>query len=673
MPSRISSLGTRTIRVVRRTGPNPAILGRLVVHRVDTQVRQRRLRTRYPELVAVAGTPRLKLPAIGLPPAAQWPPELAGALAQLRAEADAACAHTVDLLGSGPTQLGAEIDWHRDFKSGFRWPQTFYQDVVVTRLDDDSDAKVPWELSRCHQLVALGRAAAIFGDEAYVTELERQLRAWIEANPPGAGINWTNAMEVAIRAVNWIWALAALANVAPIAPDLAALAGQSLAAHGRHIWHNLEGSPELRSNHYLSDIVGLAVIAVTLPEDPMAGRWRDAAARALEHEARSQILPDGLDFEASLSYHGLVMELLLIACWTAREAGSPLSQAFEATLGRMLDASLALRHPDGRIPQFGDCDSGRVLPATWRRPATHDHLIWTGAAMLGGAVPDGPMPDAEVAFTLGLDAWRRAVDADRCVTPTTSARTFADAGLHVLRGGGAHLVVRCGDVGQNGNGGHSHNDLLSYELSLDGALVVADPGTYAYTSDPVARNRFRATAAHSTLLVGGEEIAPIDAGELFRLPRFAHPLAPELALTPAAIRLVCAHDGYRRLEPPVIARRTFTLDTESGELTVGDELTPGDARPHAVRSHIQLAPGWTAEAAGDRVLRLAAGATVLWIEVIGDVAVTVGEGWVSPRFGIREPAPCVRIDAPAGGRGPLGYRIARRAPEPGRAAAEGAS
>ena len=31
-------------------------------------------------------------------------------------------AHRFDLLGSGPTELGPEIDWAQDFKTGRRWP-----------------------------------------------------------------------------------------------------------------------------------------------------------------------------------------------------------------------------------------------------------------------------------------------------------------------------------------------------------------------------------------------------------------------------------------------------------------------------------------------------------------------------------------------------------------------
>ena len=118
--------------------------------------------------------------------------------------------HRLDILGSGPVALGERIDWHRDFKSDFVWPSLFYQDVPVTRLTDSSDAKVPWELSRCHHILSLARAACLFENGRYADEAYRQLRAWIIENPPGVGINWTNTMEVAIRAVNWVWILGTL-------------------------------------------------------------------------------------------------------------------------------------------------------------------------------------------------------------------------------------------------------------------------------------------------------------------------------------------------------------------------------------------------------------------------------------------------------------------------------
>ena len=34
-----------------------------------------------------------------------------------------------------------------------------------------------------------------------------RVRSWIAANPPGTGVNWACTMDVALRAVSWIWAL----------------------------------------------------------------------------------------------------------------------------------------------------------------------------------------------------------------------------------------------------------------------------------------------------------------------------------------------------------------------------------------------------------------------------------------------------------------------------------
>jgi hypothetical protein len=43
--------------------------------------------------------------------------------------ADQACDHVFDLLGSGPISLGKKIDWHADFKTGWRWEPVYYTDV----------------------------------------------------------------------------------------------------------------------------------------------------------------------------------------------------------------------------------------------------------------------------------------------------------------------------------------------------------------------------------------------------------------------------------------------------------------------------------------------------------------------------------------------------------------
>lgn len=627
-------LPRRVSAKLRQIGPDPVLLARYALHHSKTRLDLRRLRRDYERTIATpAGLAQLRIPPLDVPRVDELPEPLVPAATRLRAEADDLLTHRFDLLGSGLIPLGNEIDWHLDFKSGYRWPRDFYQDVVPTRLDDSSDAKVPWELSRSHHLLTLARAARLFEDDRYATELERQLRSWLDENPPGYGINWTNPMEVALRAVNWIWAVRTLEAFRPLAADLRSRLAGALQVHARHIAANLEGTPYLRSNHYLSDILGLLAVGATLDDDPTSERLFVKAHKAFEREIQSQVHEDGIGFEASLPYHGLALEIFLLARVISTWNGRPLSAAYDRRLAAMLAASQSLRHPDGRVPQIGDGDSGRVLPAGFEREPTFDHLLWLGAATLDGRRPDDGWPHEEVAWTLGLEAWNQVQLQPFALDEKSQA--FPLGGFFVMRSGSTHVVVRCGDVGQNGNGGHSHNDVLSFEL-WHGVPVVVDSGTYVYASDPAARNTFRSTASHNTVSVDRAEINPIVERDLFKLDQFARPRVELFEDGSDRIRLVASHDGFRRLEPPVVHRRELSLDRADGGFEILDELL-GQGEQRA-ESFLHLAAGTNVERIGDHEFVLSRGEHAMTLACWGTSGVKVTEGWVSDRFGERQRA-----------------------------------
>lgn len=95
-------------------------------------------------------------------------------------------------------------------------------------------------------------------------------------------------------------------------------------------------------------------------------------------------------------------------------------------------------------------------------------------------------------------------------------RTYPDFGSYVYRSDRVHLVVRCGAVGQNGIGGHAHNDQLAFELVIDGEEIFTDPGSYVYTALPDIRNQYRSLRAHNGPQVRRLERGILDLG-LFRL------------------------------------------------------------------------------------------------------------------------------------------------------------
>lgn len=635
---------SRVVERIRRIGPHPVLLGRYAAHHTLTRAGQRRLRRAYSSRVA---TPppgaTLRLPLVELGIATDLPAALRDGAERIRIEADAILRHELDILGSGPHTLGEALDWHVDFKSGYRWPRDFYQDVRVTRLDDSSDAKVPWELSRAHHLVTLARAAVLWGDDRYAEELEQQLAHWLAENPIGFGINWVNPMEAAIRAVNWIWALATLGPHRALPRELERELTRSLQAHGRHIAANLEGSPWLRSNHYLADVLGLAALGACIRDDPAAARWLAFARRAFEREIRTQVLADGLAFEASLPYHGLVLEMFVLGRRLCRLGGRPLSHDFDERLEAMLLAVRSVRHPDGRLPQFGDGDSGRILPAGCARPPTADPLLWLGAAELERGAPFDGVPHEEVAWTLGTASWRGMLAVPVDAAP--SRTSFPFGGVAVVGDGRLRCVVRCGEVGQNDNGGHAHNDAGSFELSSGGITLVVDPGTYAYTADPDARNAFRGTAFHNTVMVGGAEIHPIDPVRLFELAPSCSPRIVGASVN----RAVVEHDGYRRLEVPTVHRRTFVAHDDVLRI---EDVLDGDG-PQKAAVHVHVAPRASIEPVLDRTFRIACDGVALEVSFTDVDRVEVADGWVSESFGRREPASV--IVAHVAGRLPLRF------------------
>jgi hypothetical protein len=578
-----------------------------------------------------------------------------GAPARTVAAADRSRAHVFELLGSGPVDLGATIDWHRDFKSGHRYdPRAHHTDLAPASFPGGHDIKVPWELSRGQHLPWLGQAYALTGDERYAREFVAQVHAWLAANPVAFGVNWACTMDVAIRVVNWLWAFHFFAWRSLALTDEFMLAFQkSLLAHGRHILGNLETSGGIDNNHYLADLVGLAYLGIACPHFREAAKWRELALRELWRQVEAQVLPDGADFEASISYHRLVAELILSTMLLARRSGIEVPAAVMSRMEAMLELILTYTRPDGGTPMFGDCDNGRLhrLKA-WdgdeREWTDHRHLLAIGAVLFGRddfALAAGGEWE-EAFWMLGAQAveFREARETRRASATEPASRLFPDSGLAIMRGGGTYVAIDAGGNGQGGNGGHKHNDVLGFELAFGGRPWVIDPGSFVYTADYEARNHFRSSNVHPVLVIDGQEINRFEPRELFTMSDDARPRVESWSSSPERDRLVASHRGYERLAPPASVRRTFALEKRSGRLLVVDEATC--AGPHRFACH------WTLDAA-----TIAVEDRVAWIESPGSewhlavcvaaptrgVLLATATGALSRSYGRRAPAPVLEV------------------------------
>ena len=612
------------LKRLREVGPGAALRAvgrRVAAHLTGTWLNWRRrrwpLRASAAEVDSALGglsfEEALRGPALAaMPTVAEFEQSLPGLDdAQRRAliaRADAIAAHRFDLLGSGPVDLGPEIDWSCDFKTGRRWP-LLHRLLLKRFFRDESDVKVPWELSRFQHLPLLAAAFVLTGEPRYVEEIGNQLESWIAANPVEMGVNWLCTMDVAIRATNWIAALAICAHEAarlPWAPRVA----ESLLLHGRFIHSHLETDGP-RTNHYLSDVVGLIVVAGLFARGREGEDWGRWTTEELVTEMETQVREDGCDHEASIPYHRLVSELFI--CGT--QAGDSLRpdafpEGYRERLDRMLDFTAAYTRPDGLAPQVGDNDDGRFLP----------------------------LGDYGAGFRSHIHLFRQAL---RPYRPATDSTAFPAGGYYVMRHGDFYVLVRCGDTGIFGLGGHAHNDQLSFELCCGDVPLIEDPGVGTYYEDEDERMRFRSTGYHATLRVDGAEQNELPPWPRFPIGNRSRAEAIEWETGPGRTVFAGRHHGFEHLPDPAIHQRRLELDGAERRLTIVDTVFAG--AEHRLDWTFPLGPCDSASASGEEA-RVEFGSFCLSFESEG-AELRIEEGAYSPSYGSSEPRPFVVAEA----------------------------
>lgn len=571
--------------------------------------------------------------------------------AHIIAAADRACEHIFDLLGSEPTHLGDKIDWHVDFKTGLHFdPGQYYADVRPALYPGGYDIKVPWELSRCQHFAWLGQAYWFTADEKYAREFVAQIEDWIESNPWPWGVNWTCTMDVAIRAVNWLWGYHFFQYSPSLSDEFRLAFYKSLLVHGRHIFRNLENRGEVIGNHYLTNLVGLVYLGILCPEFKEACRWQEFGLRELEQEMCNQVYPDGVNFEASTSYHRLVLEMFLSTVILAQRNGHSFRPAYMERLEKTVEFIMYLTKPDNTAPLIGDNDNGRLHRLkVWDPPEREwvdfRYLLAVGAVLFNRkdfAQAAGNQWE-EALWLFGKEAlvFKQRVEQSECPPLQLKSRSFSNAGLYIMRHVDSYLAIDAGSNGQNSMGGHAHNDTLSFVLHTHGQTWIVDPGMYCYTGDYDARNRFRSTAFHNTVAVNGEEQIPFSSShrDIFRLPDRIHPKVIHWSSNDEYDLFIGEHYGYTRLQPSVVHRRTVFFDKLRVVWIVHDQLF-GRVR-HCCITYLHFPPNLDLQPLVEPEVGVVARSeidTTLSLVALGDgpSTLTIREGSISPGYGLQQ-------------------------------------
>lgn len=524
-----------------------------------------------------------------------------------------AAGRAIELPNFGPVNFGVPIDWHRDPATGQTWERRFWADYDLENDARGRDSKIVHELNRHQHLPRLAKAFALTGDERFAAQAIAQLESWIGQNPVGYGIHWHSSLEIAIRAISWLWTLFFTAASSSLDEAAAQRIGDSLFAQLGHVHRHLStySSP---NTHLIGEAAALFIAGIVFWDCECGAAWLGRGAQILMEEAEKQILEDGVYGERSTYYHCYALDLYLQAWILAQRNGLDRLAPAPDKLARMIEFLMHVTRPDGTLPLLGDDDGGRALALNQRTYRSFQDAMSTGAALFrrGDFKHQAAGFSEETYWLLGEDGWREfdALDAEE----PRETRLYCPHGGYAIQRSGwggfdAHLIFDFGGLGMF-NGGHAHAGCLSTSLFSGGHECLIDPGTFVYNGAPQWRKYFRSTRAHNTVVIDGRDQA--EATGTFRWETNIPTRAVRKCDGPVEY-IEAEHEGYA----PVIHRRRLFYGGAGYWIVADDFRGPGS---HAFEFVFQLGPEFL---------------PILHASPEADV--TAGRGWRSRGYGHKEP------------------------------------
>ena len=360
-----------------------------------------------------------------------------------------------------------------------------------------ADVKVPYEASRLQHLqkqnlINSVEATKTLGSGALVVEVDKFPL-----------IYWNSPMDVAIRLINLIihrQFLAHKSNRSIIFDDSEELLDAYISQNYQYVKDNLENEGKVVGNHYLIELSSMLFYLANYETKNSVADTK-FVIEELKIEIARQFNDEGTNFEGSTHYSAFVTEALILCKLSMEELNQ--STDLLTSINRLILLNkkfLSLLINNDELSQIGDNDSGRIFYFAFEeeKPLKLSWLI----KMIESLEINEKLIISDHIFEVSeeipiLKDYKHVKHPEiKVFSKDYEAYAYPEFGIFIWRNESEYLSIRCGPVGQNGVGGHSHYDQLSLECFTDNKWIARDPGTGTYTDDITIRNKFKSLEYH---------------------------------------------------------------------------------------------------------------------------------------------------------------------------------
>ena len=448
--------------------------------------------------------------------------------------------------------------WNAGFQTESTWPEEpFSPTINISQRVDIGDIRTNWELNRHFQFAALAKSYYCTQDREKLSELKELFSDWNSHNLFLHGVEWTSAMELAIRVNSWVYTLAFLEKAGCNDELVRELEHGILVMTDYILKHRARFSSA--NNHLIVEMYAVALVGIVTEHVP----WRDEALKVLTEELPKQNYPDGVNKEMSLHYQSFVMEAYGLLWLLMMKNHIEIPTIWKQYLTSMSEFVADSTDDFGSTMEFGDSDEGKILDLSGTIENHYAYVLNLMGCLLDQRYTDAPWHEnLNWIVPKALN-----VEKEKYVPGLVCSRN--EGGYTFLRSKDRRVLIGIdhADLGFGSIAAHGHADALSFQMFIDGKPIFVDSGTYNYHVTPEDRNYFRSTSAHNTVMIDEQEQSEMLGPFIWGKKAKAELIFSEQVNDSKTLAM--EHDGYK----PVKHTRTLYFDGVR-RLQIRDEVLP---------------------------------------------------------------------------------------------------
>lgn len=392
--------------------------------------------------------------------------------------------------------MNVENKWHYNPITKFAYSKSQHWTDIPDFSEKNGDIKFVWELSRFCYLFDIIRYDHHFSQDS-AEFVFSEIENWIDSNPPEFGPNYMSGQEIALRLLNWIFALHYYSDSPLLRTAFFNKLTNSLYLQTKHIASELYFSNNfVRNNHLLSESLALFTVGLMFPHFKESKEWTKNGYQIYCREIMYQFDMDGAYLQHSFNYQRVAIQL---STWFVALCNINKINITEDAKKRLLNAiefmtSFIGNEKTGALPNFGNNDGSLFFPLNNKDFFNFYPQLEALANTLHHSLSESRYEDS---FWFGLKAedntkikWKRGVFE------------YKNEGYYITKEDNYLTFLWCPKL----NHRPAQADMLHLDIWCEGENILRDGGTYLYNTKSEFRNFFFGSRSHNTILFDGNDL-----------------------------------------------------------------------------------------------------------------------------------------------------------------------